>query len=166
MIFSYIIFVIIVIISLVTTGCNNGKNNENELSMQTLRDSISQMNDSIKILNTKTDENKIDTPKELDFNEFAREFRSLSLKSKSDFMKTCESTILTFDYENGNNINENPEKSYDFIFYYLQKGKMKIGVKSITFSVPEGPDYDIECVLYFRLNENKEWRLYKYNMPA
>jgi len=147
-------------------GCNKSSNNEHEKDKQILLDSIKRLNDSIKALEIESINKIPDTQREKDFKDFAVEFHNLSLKSKIDFINFCEPTLLTFDYEKEKNINQNPDKSYEYIIYYLKQGKMKIANKIITFSVPEGPDYDMECVLYFRLNDSKEWKLFKYRMPA
>lgn len=137
------------------------KNNNN-----LLQDSIRKLNDSLQNFKHKPGDTLKTTVNLKSFGEFAGEFRDISLKSETNFINFCERVLVTFDYARGKDINQNPEESYEYILHYLKEGKMKAGKNTITFIIPEMPDFDLECILYFKQDANNNWKLYKYKIPA
>jgi len=98
---------------------------------------------------------------EQSFKEFAQDFIDNGISSLSNFKSYSENKIGVIDFDKGDWTKESVSKTYNYLKYYFKFKKYKIKKSKIDFT-----DGEFTVTLYFRKNENGEWKLYKYDGVA
>ena len=98
---------------------------------------------------------------EQSFKEFAQDFIDNGTSSLSNFKSYSENKIGVIDFDKGDWTKESVSKTYNYLKYYFKFKKYKIKKSKIDFT-----DGEFTVTLYFRKNENGEWKLYKYDGVA
>lgn len=95
------------------------------------------------------------------FKEFAKEFIENGINDLEGLKSYSESKVETYDFDRDKMAKETISKAYKFLKYYFKFKKYKIKKSSIDFT-----DGEYTTTLYFRKNENGDWKLYKYDGVA
>lgn len=98
---------------------------------------------------------------EQSFKEFAEDFTTNGTTSLSSFKTYCENKISAIDYDKGDRKKVSVSNTYNYLKYYFKFKKYKIKKTKIDFT-----DGEFTVTLYFRKNDNGEWKLYKYDGVA
>lgn len=98
---------------------------------------------------------------EQSFKEFAQNFIDIGTTSLSNFKTYSENKIEAIDFDKGDWTKVSISKTYNYLKYYFKFKKYKIKKSKIDFT-----DGEFTVTLYFRKNENGEWKLYKYDGVA
>ncbi|MBX7044213.1 MAG: hypothetical protein K1X86_00120 [Ignavibacteria bacterium] len=101
------------------------------------------------------------TTNQQSFKEFAKDFINNGISDLSSFKIYCENKIEAIDFDKGDWVKESISKTYKYLKYYFEFKKYKIKKSKIDFT-----DGEFTVTLYFRKNDEGEWKLYKYDGVA
>lgn len=95
------------------------------------------------------------------FKEFAKEFLEYGINDLEGLKSYCESKVETYNFDTDKMGKVPISRAYKFLKYYFKFKKYKIKKSSIDFT-----DGEYTTTLYFRKNENGDWKLFKYDGVA
>lgn len=95
------------------------------------------------------------------FKSFAQDFVDNGITNLSSFKAYCENKIEAIDFDKGDWTKISVSKTYNYLKYYFGFKKYKIKKSKIDFT-----DGELTVTLYFRKNDQGEWKLYKYDGVA